>query len=115
GRDCAVRREAHPSGAEGLPRRKAHAESRLRLWVVATLHVQPEAHRSGGRRGPRSQGAERPEIDGTGDTIAAFGPCAMLLPDGGPPDDRIALAGRIAAWRHGRGVRGRIRACTRRR
>src|SRR3989442_1567506 len=56
------RREAYPQGPHRLPGREAHGQPRLRLRLVAALHVQPEARSPGRRRGPRAEGAPRPAL-----------------------------------------------------
>ena len=50
--------QAHPPRAAGLPRGEALRQSRLRLRLVAALHVQPEDRRPRRRRGAGPRGGD---------------------------------------------------------
>src|SRR3989338_7266221 len=56
-RDPRGRGRADPAGPEGLEAREALREPRLRLRLVAALHVQPEDPGAGRRRRPRQERA----------------------------------------------------------
>src|SRR5205823_10489412 len=72
------RRAAHPQGAPALPGGEGDAQPRLRLRLVAALHVQPEARVARGRGQIGAGGADGDpvarwsRVSGTAGTLAGL-------------------------------------------